>query len=61
MCCEDPAALDLQDWFLNELKQFIDGVDLRVGNSESRIWVRMGAELVSLLGLLPPYHQGQLS
>ena len=31
LCHGDPAALDLQDWPLSELQQFIDGVDVGVG------------------------------
>ena len=31
LCHEDPAALELQDWTLHTLQQFIDGVDVGVG------------------------------
>ena len=31
LCHEDPAALDLQDWSLHTLQQFIDRVDVGVG------------------------------
>ena len=31
LCHGGPAALDLQDWSLHSLQQFIDGVDVVVG------------------------------
>ena len=31
LCHGDPAALDLQGWSLPVLQQFIDGVDVGVG------------------------------
>ena len=31
LCHECPAALNLQDWPLHTLQQFIDGVDVGVG------------------------------
>ena len=34
LCHGDPVALDLQGWLLRMLQQFIDGVDVGVGQQE---------------------------
>jgi hypothetical protein len=58
LCHGDPTPLGLQKWPLHALYQFIDGIDAGLGwaNSKPRIW----AWVVSLPGLLHPYHQGEL-
>lgn len=58
----DPAALDLQDWLLYSLQQFIDGIDVgEWANSQTWIWAWMLAELISLPALPQKHHQGELS
>ena len=43
------------------LQQFIDGVDVGVGQLKALDLPWIIAELVSLLALLHPHHQGELS
>ena len=31
LCHGDPTTLDLQDWPLHKLQQFVDGIDVGVG------------------------------
>ena len=52
------AALYLQDWSLHMVQQFIDGVNVGMGQQDLRL---MAAELVILPALLHPCHQDQLS
>ena len=54
-------TLDLQDWPLHTLQQFIDGVDGGVGQLRAWIWAWMVAELFSLPALLPLHSGGQLT
>ena len=58
LCHGDPAALDLQDWPLHMLQQFIDEVDVEVGQFKALDWVV--TELTSLPAFLHPDHQGEL-
>ena len=52
------AALYLQDWSLHMVQQFINGVNVGMGQQDLRL---MAAELVILPALLHPCHQDQLS
>lgn len=55
----DPEALVLQEWSLQMVQQFIDGVN--VGVIHSKPWIWAWAWTMAVLFSLPSLHQGQLS
>ena len=61
VCHRDPAILVLQDQPLHMLQQFIDEVDVGVGQLKTWTWAWVAAASVSPPALLYLHHQGQLS